>query len=264
MSVLEKIFAKKHAEVAEAKARIPLPQLEDRALAMPTPRSLVVALRQSPDDVALIAEVKKASPSKGLIRPNFDVHEIARAYTEAGAAAMSVLTDVPHFQGSPENIRLAREVSPLPILRKDFIDDEYQVVEARAWGADAILLIVAALDDVQLRDLHTFANGHGMDVLVEVHTEAEAERALKLDCPLIGVNNRDLSDFRTSLEISDRILPLIAPHAVAVSESALESRADLDRVRDAGARAVLIGTSFCAAPDIRAKVEEVMGRPGAA
>jgi indole-3-glycerol phosphate synthase len=204
--------------------------------------------------------VKKASPSKGVIRADFDPEAIAAAYARAGAAALSVLTDVPHFQGSPAYLKIAREASGLPVLRKDFLYDPYQVLEARAWGADAVLLIVAALEDAQLRDLQAFAHELGMDALVEVHTAEETERALAAGCPLIGVNNRDLGDFRTSLEISDRLLPRIAPHALAVSESALETRADLDRVRAAGARAVLIGTTFCAAPDIEGKVREVMGR----
>jgi indole-3-glycerol phosphate synthase len=173
---------------------------------------------------------------------------------------LSVLTDIPHFQGAPDYLAIARTASGLPALRKDFLYDPYQLYEARAWGADAILLIVAALDDVQLRDLQALAGELGMDALVEVHTAEETDRALNIGCPLIGVNNRDLGDFRTSLTISDNLLPRIAPHALAVSESALETRADLDRVRDAGARAVLIGTTFCAAPDIESKVREVMGR----
>jgi indole-3-glycerol phosphate synthase len=260
MSVLDRIFAVKRDEVAAAKGRVSQAELQSRIADADAPRGFLRALRSSPDDVALIAEVKKASPSKGLIRPDFDPEAIARAYAAGGAAALSVLTDVPHFQGSPEYLGLARTASGLPVLRKDFLDDPYQVYEARAWGADAVLLIVAALDDATLRDLQALTWELGMDALVEVHTEAETERALALGCPLIGVNNRDLGDFRTSLEISDHLLPLIAPHATAVSESALETRADLDRVRDAGARAVLIGTTFCAAPDIEAKVREVMGR----
>ncbi|MGV3616061.1 MAG: indole-3-glycerol phosphate synthase TrpC [Fimbriimonas sp.] len=260
MSVLDRIFAVKREEVAAAKARLSQKELEGRIADADAPRGFLRALEASPDDVALIAEVKKASPSKGLIRPNFDPEAIGRVYAAAGAAALSVLTDVPHFQGAPEYLGLARAASGLPVLRKDFLDDPYQLYEARAWGADAVLLIVAALDDGQLRDLQALAWDLGMDALVEVHTEGETERALAAKCPLIGVNNRDLGDFKTSLAISDRLLPLIAPHATAVSESALETRRDLDRVRDAGARAVLIGTTFCAAPDIEGKVREVMGR----
>lgn len=260
MSVLDRIFGVKHREVAEAKARVSEVKLRLQIAEMEPPRGFRRALEASSDDVALIAEVKKASPSKGIIRPDFDPATIARSYANAGAAALSVLTDVPHFQGAPEYLGIAREASGLPVLRKDFLDDPYQVYEARAWGADAILLIVAALDDFQLRDLHTLALELGMDALVEVHTAKEAEIALSAGCTFIGVNNRDLGDFKTSLAISDDLLPRIAPYAFAVSESALETRADLDRVRDAGARAVLIGTTFCAAPDIEGKVREVMGR----
>lgn len=215
-------------------------------------------MKSAPGDLALIAEVKKASPSRGLIRPDFDAAEVAAAYARAGAQALSVLTDETYFQGSAENLVRAREAGGLPCLRKDFINDPYQIYEARAWGADAILLIVAGLDDASLADLHRLAVELGMDVLVEVHTDEETDRALALGAPLIGVNNRDLTDFRTTLGTSDRLLPRISPHAFAVSESALESRADLDRVHAAGAGAVLIGTAFCAAPDIEAKVREVM------
>lgn len=218
------------------------------------------ALRESPSPLALIAEVKKASPSRGLIRADFDPVTIAQSYERAGADALSVLTDVDYFQGHPTNIRLAREATSLPCLRKDFLDDPYQVYEARAWGADAILLIVASLSREQIADLAGLANELGMDVLVEVHNAEETEVALDLKCPLIGVNNRNLADFTTDLATSERLIPLIAPHATAISESALETPADLARVKAAGARGVLIGTTFCQNPDIEAKVREVMSR----
>jgi indole-3-glycerol phosphate synthase len=258
LNVLERIFARKAEEVAAARRALSDTAIRNAAAAADSPRGFLRALRDAPGDLALIAEVKKASPSKGLIRPDFEPAEIGRSYARAGASALSVLTDEHYFQGSAENLRLARAASGLPCLRKDFLNDPYQIYQARAWGADAVLLIVAALEDGPLSDLHQLATELGMDVLVEVHTELETERALRLGAPLIGVNNRDLADFNTSLEISDRLIPLIAPHALAVSESALETRADLDRVRDAGARAVLIGTTFCAAPDIEGKVREVM------
>jgi len=258
LSVLDKIFAHKATEVAAAKALVSQSEIEALAAQASAPRGFLRALRSS-EGLALIAEVKKASPSKGLIRPDFDPVAIAQAYARAGASCLSVLTDVDYFQGSPENLKLAREASGLPCLRKDFLNDPYQIYEARAWGADAVLLIVASLDDAQLSDLHSLAVSLGMDVLVEVHDDLETERALRLGAPLIGVNNRNLADFKTTLEISDRLIPLIAPHALAVSESALETRADLDRVEKAGAKAVLIGTTFCASPDIEAKVREVMG-----
>lgn len=258
MSVLDKIFAHKATEVAAAKALVSQSEIEALAAHAPSPRPFLRALRKA-EGLALIAEVKKASPSKGLIRPDFDPAAIAQAYERAGASCLSVLTDVHYFQGSPENLKLAREASGLPCLRKDFLNDPYQIYEARAWGADAVLLIVASLDDAQLADLHALAVSLGMDVLVEVHDDIETDRALKLGAPLIGVNNRNLADFKTTLEISDRLIPRIAPYALAVSESALETRADLNRVEKAGAKAVLIGTTFCATPDIEAKVREVMG-----
>ncbi len=215
---------------------------------------------KSPSNLALIAEIKKASPSKGLIRPDFDPVGVAQAYERAGAHALSVLTDEGYFQGSPENLRLAKQHTSLPCLRKDFVNDPYQVYQARAWGADAVLLIVAALSPTQIEELHGLIQSLGMDVLVEVHTEEECEVALRIKCPLIGVNNRNLSNFETTLTISEQLLPAIhASGAVAVSESALETRSDLDRVQAAGANAVLIGTTFCAAPNIESKVREVMG-----
>jgi indole-3-glycerol phosphate synthase len=206
----------------------------------------------------LIAEVKKASPSKGLIRADFDPSAIAHIYRGAGADCLSVLTDERYFQGSLENLAIAREASGLPCLRKDFILDPYQVYEARAWGADCILLIVAGLESGQLRDLSQLAKSLGMDVLVEVHSEPEAEIALSLGADLIGVNNRNLADMTTSLQTSLDLLPILSEHALTVSESALSSRAEVDLVRIAGARAVLIGTTFCAASDIGSKVREVM------
>lgn len=258
MSVLDRIFATKRREVEETKALVPMVEMERRALAAGPVRGFHQSLLDSPFHPSLIAEVKKASPSMGVIREDFDAADIARAYVRAGAATLSVLTDKTYFQGSPDYLVSARGVSGLPVLRKDFLDDPYQIFEARAMGADAVLLIVAALDDKQLIELHRLATGLGMDVLVEVHTQEEAERALRAECPLIGVNNRDLSDFKTSIEISERLIPLLAPHALVVSESALGTRADLDRVSAAGARAVLIGTAFCAAPNVEAAVRAVM------
>jgi indole-3-glycerol phosphate synthase len=258
LSVLQRILAVKQREVAAASATVPLDVIRQQAQAAPPPKGFRAAL-EAADGLALIAEVKKASPSKGLIRPDFDPAEVARAYARAGAHALSVLTDVEHFQGSLGNLSLAREASGLPCLRKDFIYDPYQVYEARANGADAILLIVAMLPPSELTDLYRLAKDLRMDVLVEVHSEAEVDVALDMKADLIGVNNRDLGDFTTSIAVSERLLPLIRRHALPVSESALEGRADLDRVQAAGARAVLIGTTFCAAPDIEAKVREVMG-----
>lgn len=259
MSVLSRIFEKKHAEVEEAKSRVSIGNLQELIADAEKPRGFIQALTSSEYPVALIAEVKKASPSQGLIRPDFDARAVASAYEFAGAQALSVLTDEPHFQGSLHNLKIAKQATRLPCLRKDFIDDPYQVYEARAWGADAVLLIVAALTQSQLGELHGLARDLGMDALVEVHTPEEASRAVELRARLIGVNNRDLSDFKTDLAISERILPLIRDHATVVSESAIENHADVVRVQKAGARAVLIGTTFCAEPNIEVKVKEVMG-----
>jgi indole-3-glycerol phosphate synthase len=255
--MLSKIFDTKHAEVEAAKAAVPLDDLKRQVVDTPRPRDFLQALKRAPG-VALIAEVKMASPSQGIIRPDFDAAEIAGAYEGAGAHALSVLTDHRYFQGSSAHLKSARRACGLPVLRKDFVDDPYQVYEARNWGADAILLIVAALERQQLVDLHALAGELGMDVLVEVHTLAEAHRALEAQAPLIGINNRDLSDFTTDLTYSEALLPVVCRHAFTVSESGIECRADIDRVAAAGARAVLIGTAFCAASDVGAKVREVM------
>jgi indole-3-glycerol phosphate synthase len=257
MSKLDEIFAFKRTEVEAAKQSVPLSELVVRAKDASSVRPFRKAL-ESAEGVALIAEVKKASPSKGVIRADFDAGEIAAQYERAGAHCLSVLTDARYFQGSQANLEAARLTTQLPILRKDFLYEPYQVWEARAMGADAVLLIVASLSDEQIAELYGLAKELEMDALVEVHDEAEAERALALGCDLIGVNNRNLADFKTDLSTSDRLIPMISPHALAVSESALESFADIERVRRAGAKAVLIGTTFCAAPDIEAKVREVM------
>lgn len=257
MSKLDEIFARKRDEVEAAKQKVSFSDLRVLVREAPAVRPFREAL-EGAEGVALIAEVKKASPSKGVIRESFDAGEIAAGYERAGAHCLSVLTDSHYFQGSRANLEAARRATKLPILRKDFMFDGYQVWEAREMGADAILLIVASLSDEQIGELYGLAKELGMDALVEVHDLAETERALALGCDLIGVNNRDLADFKTDLSTSDRLIPMISPHALAVSESALESHADIERVHRAGAKAVLIGTTFCAAPDIEAKVREVM------
>lgn len=267
MSKLRQIFEEKVAEVDLAKTAIPFEEIRAAAVSAPAIRPFRQALAQSPHPLALIAEVKKGSPSRGLIRGNFDAAEVSDAYRRAGADCLSVLTDEKHFQGSRENLTIARRISGLPCLRKDFIFDPYQVYESRSWGADCILLIVAAFvpspaqmfDGGLLADLWALGKGLGMDVLVEVHSDSEVEVALKLGADLIGINNRNLSDMSTCLGTSEVLLPLVREHALAVSESALESGADLARVQTAGARAVLIGTSFCSAPNVESKVREVMG-----
>lgn len=258
MSVLGRIYDEKRAEVAAARHATPLSDLRAAVRDVEAPRGFKRRLETSSHVPALIAEVKRASPSQGVIRSEFDPEAIARAYEAVGADALSVLTDGPNFGGSAENLRIAKRVTALPCLRKDFLFDPYQVFEARVWGADAALLIVAGLELELLVDLRDEIVGLGMDALVEVHSEAEAEVALSIGCDLIGVNNRDLKTLKTDISTSERVLPLLAGRAFAVSESALASRADIDRVANAGAAAVLIGTSFCAAPNVEAKVREVM------
>lgn len=259
MSILSRIFEQKRSEVEAAKKIYSMSDIRAMAGEADPVRPFRDALSHSDKAVSLIAEVKKASPSKGLIRADFNAGEIAKTYEDVGAHALSVLTDEAHFQGSQDDLVEARRATSLPILRKDFIFDRYQVYEARAWGADAILLIVAALESMELLHLRSLAMELGMDALVEVHTESEAQIAMELGCYMIGVNNRNLATMETDLATSDQILPMVTKPALAVSESAIETREDVDRVHRGGARAVLIGTTFCAAPNIGEKVREVMG-----
>ena len=259
MSVLERIFARKRVEVEAARASVPLAELRAQAADGERPRGFELALKTAAAAVALVAEVKKASPSKGLIRPGFDAVEVAEAYERAGAHAMSVLTDVEGFQGSALNLMRARAATALPCLRKDFLYDEYQVWEARAWGADAVLLIATSLEASAMRDLKGLAESLGMDALVEVHDEADVEKALGVEASLVGVNNRNLVDFTTDLAATERLLPMLPQGVTKVSESALETQADVERASRAGARCVLIGTAFCASADVEGKVREVMG-----
>ncbi len=258
MNKLQEIFAHKRLEVDAARQAVPVAALRDQIAELPVPRGFRRALIDGPRPTALIAEVKKSSPSQGMIREDFDAVDVARIYAEVGATCLSVLTDERYFSGSAENLRRVRQAVSLPLLRKDFVYDSYQLLEARAWGADAVLLIVAGLEVSQLKELNLEARDLGMDVLVEVHNAAETDVALEMGADLIGVNNRDLATFTTNLSTSDTLLPLITPHAVGISESALASHADVSRVTRAGARGVLIGTTFCSAPDIAASVREVM------
>lgn len=259
MSVLEKIFSERRKDVAEAMSRVSENELRSMIRDMEPVRGFRRALEDAAEKPALIAEIKPASPSQGVINAALDVAHVAQAYERAGAHALSVLTEPRHFKGKLENIGTAKSACRLPTLRKDFIDDPYQVLEARAWGADAILLIVAALEPSQVTDLQAQALEMGMDVLVEVHDEAEAEIALAAGANLIGVNSRDLKTLATDLSVAERILPMVKRRALAVAESALSARQDVRRVTHAGADVVLIGTAFCASPDIEGKVREVMG-----
>jgi indole-3-glycerol phosphate synthase len=249
--ILKRILQRKSEEIAERSRKLSLQALDERAKAAPAPRGFVAAMRAklAAGRPAVIAEIKKASPSKGTLRENFDPPAIARAYEQHGAACLSVLTDADFFQGSEEFLRQARAACALPVLRKDFTIDPYQVHEARAIGADCILLIVAALSDPALRDLARLAAELRMDVLVEVHDAAELRRALALDTPLIGVNNRDLRTFATRLETTLDLLKQIPGDRIVIAESGIHSRGDVALLRDRGVNAFLVGEAFMRAAD---------------
>jgi indole-3-glycerol phosphate synthase len=259
MSILDQIFQERRLDVERAKGEMPLAELKARVADKAPPRGFLDSLLNRNHDVGLIAEIKPASPSEGVINAKLDPALIAQHYAWAGAHALSVLTEPNHFGGSKDNLHEARAACPLPVLRKDFIADPYQVYESRCWEADAILLIATALTLERLRELQSLAQELGMDALVEVHSVEDAEKALLADAAMIGVNNRDLASLRTDLAVSERILPLVKGRALCVSESALQKKADVARVQTAGADAVLIGTVFCASENVEAKVREVMG-----
>lgn len=261
--ILDEILAHKREEVAQARAEVPLAKLEARLGEAPPVCDFTGALARG-GRVHLIAEVKRASPSKGLIRADFDPAAIARAYTEGGASALSVLTDRRYFQGDLAFLGLVKAVSPLPVLRKDFIVDEYQLVESRVHGADAVLLIAAALSDAQLRGFLERARALGLHALVEVHDLPELRRVLDLDAPLIGVNNRDLRTFHTTLETTEALAPHVPADRILVSESGIFTRSDVERVARAGARAVLVGESLMRARDIVSGVRALLTGPEAA
>jgi indole-3-glycerol phosphate synthase len=262
MTILDDIALYKRKEIAEAKLRIPAKTSDERAWAAEPPRGFRAALENARDGnrYGLIAEIKKASPSKGLIRADFDPPALARAYAEGGAACLSVLTDTPSFQGAPEFLEQARAATKLPVLRKDFMLDPYQVTEARAWGADCILLIMAMIDDEAARDMFSLARDyHAMDVLVEVHDEAELDRALALGADMIGVNNRDLRTFVTDLGVTLRLAPKIPKDVLVVAESGLAKREDLGRLAEIGVSTFLIGESLMREHDVAAATRALIG-----
>jgi indole-3-glycerol phosphate synthase len=255
-TILAQILAHKAEEVVRQRAKVPLRELEQRAARAPRPRDFAAALRRA-SATALIAEVKKASPSRGVLLDPFDHLALARTYADAGAAAISVLTDVRFFQGSLKHLEAIRQLPDAPpVLRKDFIIDGYQVVEARAYGADALLLIVGALDDEELEDLLLLTQHMGMEALVEVHTEEELERALHVGAAVIGINNRDLHSFTTSLATTARLAQLVPQHKgrpVLVSESGIFTPEHVAEVRGYGVDAILVGEALITAPDIGAQ-----------
>ncbi|MEM9248447.1 MAG: indole-3-glycerol phosphate synthase TrpC [Pseudomonadota bacterium] len=259
MTVLDRIKAYKLEEVASGKQAVSAAEMDARARQAGPVRGFATALMAAQaDGYGLIAEIKKASPSKGLIRPDFDPPAIARAYASAGAACLSVLTDGPSFQGSSDYLRAARAACTLPVLRKDFMYDPWQVAEARAMGADCILIIMASVSDSQAAELEDAATQWGMDALIEVHDRSELDRALLLKSPLIGINNRNLKTFNVTLDVTHTLAPLVDPQRVVISESGLSTPEDLEAMARLGVRSFLIGESLMRQTDVEAATRALL------
>lgn len=259
--VLAKICADKRVEIAERQVAKPLDEVKAEAKDAGKTRGFARALmdKAAADQAGLIAEIKKASPSGGLIRPDFDPAKLARAYAEAGATCLSVLTDEKYFQGTPAHFQAAREAVDLPVLRKDFMLDEYQIYESRAMGADCILLIMAALDDAKAHELESLARALDMDVLAEVHNEEEMERALLLQTPLIGINNRNLKTMVTDVGTTETLSSLCPPNKFLISESGIKTNADVERLRKVCVQGFLVGESLMRQDDVSAAVRALLG-----
>lgn len=259
-NVLARIIDHKRGEIAEAKRRRPVEAIHDKITHAPPVRDFVAALRAK-KDMALIAEVKKASPSAGIIRANFDPVQIALTYEQHGAACLSVLTDEHFFQGHLDYLLAVRQAVKIPVLRKDFIIDRYQVAEARAVGADCILLIAECLDDCHLRDLYFYASELGMESLIEIYDPENLDRVLKLEPALVGVNNRDLRTFVIDLNHTLNLAPRLASSTLLVSESGIQTRDDVDRLKAGGVHAMLVGETLMRSPDIGRAVDALLGVP---
>jgi len=257
--ILNEIVSRNLQELESKKRTLPMTEIQRMALQQPTPLDFASALRG--EGIRLIAEVKKASPSRGVIRPDFDPTELAKIYASNGASAISVLTEARYFQGSLEHLRDIRNIlrnKGLPLLRKDFICDPYQIYESRAYGADSLLLIIAILKLEELQELLGISHELNMSCLVEVHNEAEVEIALKSGARIIGINNRNLATFTVDLTTTERLRPLIPPDRIVVSESGIKERSDIERLRQLGIDAFLVGESLMSAPDIAAKMKELL------